>query len=177
MLDVCLGEDPEPEKLVQLYYQDLVTVDVFQREQHKLKAESKAAQRLRSIAAVQGQRVEQALQLALDRLESIHEAYLDATPLERRMMNRAIFTHIEIGNDGDITKSTLTPPYDAISAWQPTLGRPAAAVAAQAPAAPQKPQVRPSSGYAGIKCRRRLITTSKAARPSTSRTTRPAMAR
>jgi site-specific DNA recombinase len=140
--------EAKQEKLVQLYYQDLVTIDVFQREQHKLKAESKAAQRLRRIAAVQGQRVEQALQLALDRLENIHQAYLDATPLERRMMNRAIFKHIEIGEDGDISKSTLTPPYDAISAWQPTLGRPTAAVAAPAPAAPQKAQVRPSSGYA-----------------------------
>lgn len=38
-------------KLVQLYYQDLVTVDVFQREQHKLKAEtclSRASRRQRS---------------------------------------------------------------------------------------------------------------------------------
>src|SRR5471032_3025958 len=64
------------------------------------------------------------------------------------MMNRAIFKHIEIGEDGDITKTNLTPPYDAISAWQPALGRPTSAVAAQGPAAPQKPQVRPSSGHA-----------------------------
>ncbi len=141
--------EAKQEKLVQLYYQDLVTVDVFQREQHKLKAESKAAQRLRRIAAVQGKRVEEALALTLERLENIHQAYIEATPLERRMMNRAIFKHIEIGDDGDVMKSSLTPPYEAIAAWQPELGRPA--VAAHAPTAPQKGAVRPSSGYADFR--------------------------
>jgi hypothetical protein len=36
----------------------------------------------------------------------------------------AIFEHIEVGEEGHITGTTLTPVYDALSAWQPGLGRP-----------------------------------------------------
>lgn len=39
-------------------------------------------------------------------------------------MNRAIFERIEIGEDGEVTDTALTPVYDALSAWQPGLGRP-----------------------------------------------------
>jgi hypothetical protein len=41
-------------------------------------------------------------------------------------MNRAIFAHIEIGPDAEITGTTLTPVYAALSAWQPSLGQPTA---------------------------------------------------
>ncbi len=40
-------------------------------------------------------------------------------------MNLAIFEYIEIGPDVEITGTTLTPVYDALSAWQPGLGQPA----------------------------------------------------
>jgi hypothetical protein len=141
--------EAKQEKLVQLYYQDLVTIDVFEREQAKLKNEAKAAQRLRRVASIQGQQVQATLDATLERLENIHQAYLDATPLERRMMNRAIFQHIEIGDDGDIADTTLTPPYAAISAWQPSLGRPQAARTGAAGATrAHAAAVRPSSGGA-----------------------------
>lgn len=42
-------------------------------------------------------------------------------------MNNAIFERIEVGEDGTITKTALTPVYAALSAWQPGFGRPQAA--------------------------------------------------
>jgi site-specific DNA recombinase len=116
--------EAKQEKLVQLYYQDLVTIDVFEREQTKLKTETKAAQRLRQVAVAQTADIEQALDDALARVERTHQSYLEATPLERRSMNRIIFERIEVGEDGEITRTALTPTYNAIAAWQPDLGQP-----------------------------------------------------
>jgi hypothetical protein len=44
--------------------------------------------------------------------------------MERRILNRAIFARIEVGDDGEIKDTTLTPVYQALAAWAPTLGRP-----------------------------------------------------
>jgi hypothetical protein len=112
------------EKLVQLFYDDLVDRKVFEREQIKLKAEAKAAERLRRVAIVQSENAEQALDEALERLSDIERIYREGTPIERRILNRAIFKRIEIGEDGEITEAALTPTYEALSAWRPTLGKP-----------------------------------------------------
>jgi site-specific DNA recombinase len=145
--------EAKQEKLVQLYYQDLVTMDVFEREQAKLKAEAKAAQRLRRVALMQTQDVEKALDEALVRIERTHQSYLEATPQERRIMNRAIFVRIEVGEeDGKITGTALTPTYKAIAAWQPSLGQPHAASAdAQDQNGACSALVRPSSGDADFR--------------------------
>jgi site-specific DNA recombinase len=142
--------EAKQEKLVQLYYQDLVTLDVFEREQQKLKAEAKAARRLRRVAIVQTHDIEGALDEALRRIEHTHESYLEATPIERRVMNRAIFERIEVGEDSEITGTTLTPTYQALSGWQPRLGRPIACPKAEAEGQPGPRSVsfRPASGAA-----------------------------
>lgn len=111
-------------KLVQLYYRDLVTEDVFAAEQKKLKAERRAAKRLQTIASAQLEDVHDALEIALGRLDDIASVYGDGSPLERRILNQAIFRRIDIGPDGEATGTTLTPVYEAISAWQPGLGKP-----------------------------------------------------
>jgi site-specific DNA recombinase len=116
--------EAKQEKLVQLYYQDLVTENVFAAEQDKLKAERRAAKRLRATATAQLDDVQDALDLALSRVQRPQEVYRDGTPLERRVMNLAIFERIEVGPDAEITGTVLTPVYDALSAWHPGLGRP-----------------------------------------------------
>jgi site-specific DNA recombinase len=135
------------EKLVQLYYRDLVTEEVFAREQAKLKAERRAADHLQTTAKAQLEDVEQALNLALGRIEDVYDVYLEATELERRILNRSIFKRIEVGEDGAITDVALTPIYEAFSSWQPGLGRPGGAAQADtAPGAGQcSPDVRPSA--------------------------------
>lgn len=118
--------EAKQEKLVQLYYQDLVSEKVFAAEQDKLKTERRAAERLRAAALVQLHDVQAALDLALSRAENPQEVYRAGTPLERRVMNRAIFERIEVGPDAEIVGTALTPVYEALSAWQPGLGRPVA---------------------------------------------------
>ncbi|HTZ86660.1 MAG TPA: recombinase family protein [Solirubrobacteraceae bacterium] len=115
--------EAKQEKLVQLYYQDLVSETVFAAEQEKLNTERRAARKLRKAAKAQIKDVQGALDLALSRVDRPYEAYRDATSLERRVMNRAIFERIEIGPEAEITGTTLTPTYEALSAWQPGLGR------------------------------------------------------
>jgi site-specific DNA recombinase len=135
--------EAKQEKLVQLYYRDLVTEDVFQREQDRLKTERRAAKHLQNTATAQLDEVQEALDLALSRVDRPYEVYHEGTELERRVMNSAIFERIEIGEDGTITKTTLTPVYKALSAWQPGLGSPPAPEAAQAQDGPCSPYVRP----------------------------------
>ncbi|MBA3809148.1 MAG: hypothetical protein H0X28_12285 [Solirubrobacterales bacterium] len=118
--------EAKQEKLVQLYYDDRVTADVFDRQQDKLKDERRAAKRLQDTATTELEDIQQALDLALSRVNKPYEVYAEGTELERRMMNRAIFAHIKIGDDAEITGATLTPVYAALSAWQPGLGQPAA---------------------------------------------------
>jgi hypothetical protein len=117
--------EAKQEKLVQLFYKDLVTEDVFASEQAKLKKERSAAKRLKAAATAHLDDVKAALDLALSRVEQPFDVYRDGTELERRIMNRAIFERIEIGEDGEITDTALTPVYDALSAWQPGLALPA----------------------------------------------------
>lgn len=137
--------EAKQEKLVQLFYDDLVTAEVFEREQTKLKAETKAAQRLRRTATIQAEDAEAALDEALQRLDNIAEVYADASPIERRILNRAIFERIEIGHDGQITNTNLTPTYKALAAWEPSLGRPTGRRRSQEATDQRSPFVRPTS--------------------------------
>jgi DNA invertase Pin-like site-specific DNA recombinase len=121
---VLVQIEAKQEKLVQLFYQDLVTENVFAKEQEKLKAERQAARRLRTSAVAQLDDVQEALELALSRVEHPLELYRDGTGLERRVMNLAIFERIEVGPDVEITDTVLTPVYSALAAWQPGLGQP-----------------------------------------------------
>jgi site-specific DNA recombinase len=116
--------EAKQQKLIQLFYNDRISEDVFDTEQDKLKTERRAANQLRATATAQLDDVQAALDLALSRVEHPYEVYRDGTPLERRLMNRAIFERIEVGPDAEITGTTLTPIYQALSAWQPGLGQP-----------------------------------------------------
>ncbi|MGH2911010.1 MAG: hypothetical protein ACRDJ3_00895 [Solirubrobacteraceae bacterium] len=118
---------------------------MFDSEQDKLKTERRAAEQLRTTATAQLDDVQEALDLALSRVERPQEVYRDGTPLERRLMNRAIFERIEVGDDGEITGTKLTPVYKALSAWQPSLGQPKAAKdkGARAQNRPTQARVRP----------------------------------
>jgi len=112
------------EKLIHLYYRDLVSEDAFVSEQEKLKAERRAAERLQATATAQLEDVQEALEIALSRIKDAHSVYREGTPLERRIYNQAIFERIEVGPDGEITDTTPTPVYQALSAWQPGFGKP-----------------------------------------------------
>ncbi|HUB36807.1 MAG TPA: recombinase family protein [Solirubrobacteraceae bacterium] len=138
--------EAKQEKLLDLYYRDLVSEDIFERQQASLTKERRAAERLRKAAQIETQDLERALDQALARATDPHGVYLDATPLERRTMNKAIFLRIEIGEDGEITSAAPTPVYAALRAWQPSLGRPTAPNTTPSGDGPCSPYVRPSTG-------------------------------
>jgi hypothetical protein len=121
------------QKLIQLFYNDRISEDVVAVEQDMLKAERRSADQLRTTATAQLDDVQEALELALSRVEQPQAIYRDGTPMERRVMNRAIFERIEVGPDAEITGTTLTPIYDALSAWHPGLGRPSTCRKAEGP--------------------------------------------
>jgi site-specific DNA recombinase len=125
--------EAKQQKLIQLFYSDLISEDVFAIEQDRLKTERRSADQLRATAAVQLEDIQEALDLALSRLEQPQAVYREGTPLERRVMNRAIFKRIEVGSEAEITGTTLTPVYKALSAWHPSLGQPKNCRKAQSP--------------------------------------------
>jgi site-specific DNA recombinase len=84
----------EQQKLVQLYYRDLVSEDVLTAEQQRIKAERAQAHKWADEAAHDVQNVMQALDEALTLLDRRHIPYDRATPNQRRLLNQAIFTHI-----------------------------------------------------------------------------------
>lgn len=134
------------EKLVQLYYKDLVDEEVFSAEQDKLKAERRAEERLHKQATAQLDEVMLAFEIALRRVDNPYEAYKDGTEQERRMLNRLIFERIEIGEEGEVFEAALTPVYAALSAWEPALGQPTAPPGEEAAENGfAKAKVRPSS--------------------------------
>jgi DNA invertase Pin-like site-specific DNA recombinase len=145
--------EAKQEKLLGLYYRELVSEEVFEREQARLRDERRAAERLRKTAQAGSDDLELALNQALGRVTDPYRVYLDATPLERRTMNKAIFRHIEIGDDDEIVGATPTPVYDALRAWAPTLGQPAmkASPAAGNDSGSCSPFVRPSTAAVHFK--------------------------
>jgi hypothetical protein len=110
-------------KLVQLYYRDLVSDDVLEREQSRLKEEKAAAQRLLDVARIEAEEVEGALDETLARATQPEVAYASGNDLERRVIASSFFERIEIGPDGDIPDPALTAEYDALRAWCPRLGK------------------------------------------------------
>jgi hypothetical protein len=74
--------------LVQLYYRDLISEDVFEREQEKLKKERHAAEHLRTTASAQVEDVEEALELALRYVDQPYSGYVTADSLNRRLLPR-----------------------------------------------------------------------------------------
>jgi site-specific DNA recombinase len=111
-------------RLVQLSYRGLVTDEVLAHEQQRLEDEKQQAQRLLAAAEVQSQDVEATLDGALAKTKTPHATYMASTPLERRLLNQTFFKRILVGEDSQITGTTLTPVYEALSAWHEPLGQP-----------------------------------------------------
>jgi len=112
------------EKLVQLYYSDLVFDDVLRREQERLRGERIAAQNLLSAAEAETVDLQTRLEDALERIKRPYKTFVSADESKRRLLNAAVFKHIEVDSDGEISKATMTPVYDAFRGWNSGFGCP-----------------------------------------------------
>ena len=109
-------------RLVQLSYQGLVSDEVLASEQRRLETENLQAHRLLDASELQATDIATALEEALEKASSPQATYLASTPLERRLLNQALFKRILVGEQGQILGTSLTPVYAALAAWQPDLG-------------------------------------------------------
>ncbi|MCA1680067.1 MAG: recombinase family protein, partial [Actinobacteria bacterium] len=86
----------QQQKLVQLYYRDAISVEVLQAEQLRIADEQAQVERWQSQAIAQVDDVMQALDDALLLLCEPGEAYEQADPSLKKILNRAIFQRILI---------------------------------------------------------------------------------
>ena len=86
----------QQQKLVQLYYRDAISVEVLQAEQQRIADEQAQVERWQNQAVAQVDDVIQALEDALSLLCQAGEAYQQADPSLRKLLNRAIFCRILI---------------------------------------------------------------------------------
>jgi site-specific DNA recombinase len=81
----------QQQKLIQLYYKGGVSEEVMKAEQERIEDESAATERWSETARREVQDVDQALEDALALIDLATAPYLTATPVERRLINLAIY--------------------------------------------------------------------------------------
>jgi hypothetical protein len=88
----------EQQKLVQLYYKKAVSEEVLKAEQERIQTESAAVERWATAAKREVDDVNQALSDALALIDLGTAPYLIAQPLERRIINLAIYNMLLVSH-------------------------------------------------------------------------------
>ena|SRR5579862_618933 len=114
--------DNEERKLLTAHYADTISPHIYAEEHDRVRAERAAAENLLSRYQLNEEETEKALDTALELTNNIQTAYLNADPLERRLLNQAFFKHLEIDTE-EIADDELNPPFAQIHALA-TLTRP-----------------------------------------------------
>lgn len=109
-------------KLLDLHYKDLISEEVFEREQTSLREEHSAVAAIVEHAQMSAETVEGQLEAAVALLADPHRFYRFATPVQRRALNRWIWKRIEVGADDEVVAVDLTKLVAAFAAWQSDLG-------------------------------------------------------
>ena len=105
----------EERKLLTAHYADAISAELYAEEQARIRAERAAAENLLSRYQLSEAEIERALDAALELTKDIETAYLNADPLERRLLNQAFFKHFEIDTE-EIVDDALNPPFAQIHA-------------------------------------------------------------
>ncbi len=116
----------QQQKLIQLYYHGGVSEEVMQAEQDRIAAERAAGERWSDAAKRQVEDVDQALADALALIDLATAPYLTANPLERRLINLAIYLMLLVSHP-DTVEAQPTAFYAQLT----TLARQLAQEAAQ----------------------------------------------
>jgi site-specific DNA recombinase len=86
----------EERKLLKAHYADQVSDDLFGEEQARIRRERADAEQTIATLDVEHQRVLEGLDAAIELLQDMQLAYLQAEPNERRLLNQAFFERIEV---------------------------------------------------------------------------------
>jgi site-specific DNA recombinase len=132
----------QQQKLIQLYYKGGVSEEVMQAEQDRIEAERTSAERWSDAAKRQVEDVDQALQDALALIDLATAPYLTANPLERRLINLAIYLMLLVSHP-DTIEAKPTALYAQLVALARQLAQEAAQERQKRPQAGQSPGNRP----------------------------------
>lgn len=100
----------QQQKLVQLAYRELVSDEVLKAEQNRIEAERAEAKRWATAAVQEVEDVMQALDDALSLIDAGTLPYASGSPLERRLLNQALFEVLLVEN-ADSVEGTPTAFY------------------------------------------------------------------
>lgn len=94
--------DNESAKLLQAHYADAVPLHLLKSEQDRIARERVTAETLLAAAQADFDKVQATLALATGKLRDCYQAYLEAGPRERRLMNQALFERVLVTEEGVI---------------------------------------------------------------------------
>ena len=103
-------------KLLHLFYADSVSQELLRREQERINAERDHIEQVRSSAAVEVHDVTEALDEALALTERPDMGYATASPIERRMMNQAVWEKLIVERDF-VMEGIKTELYRELDWW------------------------------------------------------------
>ncbi len=129
------------QKLIQLYYRNLVSEEALAAEQERIEQERTEARRWAEAAAHDGREVMEALDEALALVDAGRLPYSDASPQVRRLMNQAIFLRL-IVFDPDTAGGERTALYEELHRLADDLAQPMAE-------GPQNAKNRPQTADSG----------------------------
>ena len=135
----------QQQKLVQLYYKDGVSEDVMKAEQERIEAERATTERWSDAAKRQVDDVDQALEDALALIDLATAPYLTADPLERRLINLAIYLMLLVSHP-DTIEAKPTALYAQLVPLARELAQKAAQERQKQPQTAQSPGTRPKNG-------------------------------
>ncbi|HEV7495002.1 recombinase family protein [Baekduia sp.] len=114
--------ETKQQKLLELYYKDLISDTVFEHEQAELREQHAAVAAIVEHSEGAAEEFEGQLQAAIALLSDPHYFYRYATPVQRRALNRWVWQRIEVGADDEVIEAEPTSLLAAFAAWQPDIG-------------------------------------------------------
>lgn len=104
----------QQEKLLQAHYSGAVPLDLMKTEMVRLTREVNEAVNAIATASRGVEHLEATLGRALEIAQDCARAYVDGTPLIRRLMNQGLFEKFYVDEDGGIERFEMTEPFSTL---------------------------------------------------------------
>lgn len=116
-VDRCRGVlaelDEQERKLLRVHYDDRISPALYDEEQARIRREREQVARILERLDIEHDAIEETLDLALAIVADTQQAYENAPPQVRRLLNQALFTRIEISH-GEEIQVRLADPFVTI---------------------------------------------------------------
>lgn len=100
-------------KLLEAHYAGAIPLDLLKTEQHRISSQLQRIEEQLSSTDIKYIEAEKTLKRSLELAETLADAYREASPSVRRLMNQALFDRLIIDADGGAT-GTLNDPFDLL---------------------------------------------------------------